>query len=76
MGGVGLALEVGGRPPTPSTLGGTALPPQNWGLGGGAVAEDLFEHGLCLPSGTAMSKGDLARVITTVIRRMHHRHAT
>ena len=29
---------------------------------GGAVAEELFARGLCLPSGTGMSAGDLARV--------------
>jgi dTDP-4-amino-4,6-dideoxygalactose transaminase len=29
---------------------------------GGAVAEDLFRHGLCLPSGTAMSEDDINRV--------------
>ena len=33
---------------------------------GGAVAADLFEHGLCLPSGTAMTEDDLARVISVV----------
>jgi dTDP-4-amino-4,6-dideoxygalactose transaminase len=39
---------------------------------GGQVAEDLFERGLCLPSGTAMTEGDLDRVVG-VIRRMHRR---
>lgn len=34
---------------------------------GGAVAEDLFERGLCLPSGTAMTEGDLERVIDTIL---------
>jgi len=34
---------------------------------GGAVAEDLFNRGLCLPSGTAMNKGDLDRVIDTIL---------
>ena len=29
---------------------------------GGCVAEGLFEKGLCLPSGTVMTEGDLARV--------------
>ena len=33
---------------------------------GGEVAEDLFERGLCLPSGTAMTEGDLDRVIETI----------
>ncbi len=30
---------------------------------GGSVSEDLFERGLCLPSGTAMGEGDLDRII-------------
>ena len=34
---------------------------------GGEVAEDLFERGVCLPSGTAMSNGELDRV-TEVIK--------
>ena len=33
---------------------------------GGAVAEDLFRTGLCLPSGTAMSKEDLERVAAMI----------
>ena len=33
---------------------------------GGKVAEDLFERGLCLPSGTAMTEEDLERVITVI----------
>jgi len=37
---------------------------------GGAVAEDLFARGLCLPSGTAMSDGDVRRVCDAV-RRVH-----
>ena len=36
---------------------------------GGAVSEDLFDRGLCLPSGTAMEVGDLDRVIR-IIRAM------
>ncbi len=35
---------------------------------GGDVAEDLFERGLCLPSGTAMSNSDLDRIIETILR--------
>ena len=35
---------------------------------GGKVAEDLFERGLCLPSGTAMTNGDLDRVIETILK--------
>ena len=34
---------------------------------GGEVAEDLFERGLCLPSGTAMTEDDLERVIETIL---------
>jgi dTDP-4-amino-4,6-dideoxygalactose transaminase len=33
---------------------------------GGAVSEDLFERGLCLPSGTAMTEKDLDRVVRVV----------
>lgn len=32
----------------------------------GAVAEDLFAHGLCLPSGTAMTEADLERVVAVI----------
>ena len=34
---------------------------------GGEVAEDLFNRGLCLPSGTAMTKEDLDRVIEAIL---------
>jgi dTDP-4-amino-4,6-dideoxygalactose transaminase len=33
---------------------------------GGMVAEQAFEQGLCLPSGSAMTAEDLSRVITTI----------
>jgi dTDP-4-amino-4,6-dideoxygalactose transaminase len=33
---------------------------------GGEVAEDFFNRGLCLPSGTAMNNGDLDRIIETI----------
>jgi dTDP-4-amino-4,6-dideoxygalactose transaminase len=33
---------------------------------GGEVAEDLFDRGLCLPSGTAMTREDLCRVIEVI----------
>ncbi len=36
---------------------------------GGSVAEALFRHGLCLPSGAAMSEDDLARV-AEVVRKL------
>lgn len=35
---------------------------------GGSVAEDLFDRGLCLPSGSAMTEDDLLRV-ATIIRK-------
>ena len=37
-------------------------------LVGGKVAEDLFERGLCLPSGTAMTNSDLDRVIDIILK--------
>lgn len=33
---------------------------------GGAVSADLFDRGLCLPSGTALDEGDLARIVDAV----------
>ncbi len=35
---------------------------------GGAVSEELFEKGLCLPSGTAMSRDDQDRIIDVISR--------
>ena len=35
---------------------------------GGKVAEDLFNRGLCLPSGTAMTVEDLERVVSVIHR--------
>ena len=40
---------------------------------GRCVAEALFRDGLCLPSGTAMSEDDLARVVE-VVRSLHSTH--
>ncbi len=37
---------------------------------GGAVAEGLFQRGICLPSGSAMTEEDVGRVIG-VIRELH-----
>ncbi|AFZ26282.1 putative PLP-dependent enzyme possibly involved in cell wall biogenesis [Cylindrospermum stagnale PCC 7417] len=34
---------------------------------GGAVAEDLFTHGLCLPSGSNLADEDLERVISAIV---------
>ncbi len=39
---------------------------------GGTVAEEMFNRGLCLPSGTAMTEGDLERVVE-IIRRTFNR---
>jgi dTDP-4-amino-4,6-dideoxygalactose transaminase len=36
------------------------------GVRGGAVSEDLFLRGLCLPSGTAMSKAQIERVVRII----------
>jgi dTDP-4-amino-4,6-dideoxygalactose transaminase len=35
---------------------------------GGTVAEDLFERGLCLPSGTAITDEDIQRVVSVILR--------
>lgn len=35
---------------------------------GGAVAEDLFTHGLCLPSGSSLTSEELERVTQTIQR--------
>jgi dTDP-4-amino-4,6-dideoxygalactose transaminase len=35
---------------------------------GGEVAEDLFNRGLCLPSGTQMTEEDLERVVNVLKR--------
>ena len=35
---------------------------------GGTIAEDLFDRGLCLPSGTAMTEIDLERVVDTILK--------
>lgn len=37
---------------------------------GGAVAEDLFRHGLCLPSGSDLSSGDVDRVVGVIRERV------
>jgi pyridoxal phosphate-dependent aminotransferase EpsN len=34
---------------------------------GGAVSEGLYQHGLCLPSGSAMTQADVARVATAFL---------
>jgi dTDP-4-amino-4,6-dideoxygalactose transaminase len=40
---------------------------------GGAGSEDLFERGLCLPSGTQMTEEDLERVVN-IIKNCHRRN--
>jgi dTDP-4-amino-4,6-dideoxygalactose transaminase len=35
---------------------------------GGRVADDLFERGLCLPSGTQMTLGDVERVVNGIVQ--------
>jgi dTDP-4-amino-4,6-dideoxygalactose transaminase len=41
---------------------------------GGRVAQDLFERGLCLPSGSAMTESDLERVVGVIRSTSRHRH--
>ncbi|MGE0083996.1 MAG: DegT/DnrJ/EryC1/StrS family aminotransferase [Desulfococcaceae bacterium] len=36
------------------------------GYTGGNVSEDLFERGLCLPSGTAMTNEDMERIVSVI----------
>jgi len=45
---------------------------QGYPIYGGAFAESVFEDGLCLPSGTAMSQEDLLRIVT-IIRECFHK---
>ncbi|MCA9330945.1 aminotransferase class I/II-fold pyridoxal phosphate-dependent enzyme [Candidatus Saccharibacteria bacterium] len=35
---------------------------------GGSVAEELFDHGLCLPSGSTMTESDLRRVVDVIVK--------
>jgi dTDP-4-amino-4,6-dideoxygalactose transaminase len=37
---------------------------------GGAVSEWAFEHGLCLPSGSAMTDADIERVAATIVEAL------
>ena len=41
-----------------------------------AIAEDLFKHGLCLPSGSNLTMEDLERVIGAVSEIHHQRTVT
>lgn len=38
---------------------------------GGAVAEDLYSTGVCLPSGSGMTSGDINRVVQAVLKVLH-----
>jgi dTDP-4-amino-4,6-dideoxygalactose transaminase len=38
---------------------------------GGTVAQSLFERGLCLPSGSAMTEDDLERVLGAILRTQY-----
>lgn len=37
---------------------------------GGGVSEDIFTRGLCLPSGTQMSEGDLDRIVSIIRKQV------
>jgi pyridoxal phosphate-dependent aminotransferase EpsN len=39
---------------------------------GGAVAEDLFTRGICLPSGSNLSSEDLERITSIILREIGH----
>ncbi len=41
---------------------------------GGAVSEELFEHGLCLPSGSSLTEEDQLRVVNTIRSVAGHHH--
>jgi dTDP-4-amino-4,6-dideoxygalactose transaminase len=45
---------------------------RNCRVRGGSVSERLFQQGLCLPSGTAMTPSDIERVATIVCRCYKH----
>ena len=36
-------------------------------LVGGPIAEDLFERGLCLPSGSSLAESDIDRIVAVMI---------
>mgnify|MGYP002682410884 CR=1 FL=1 len=56
---------AGACPPGPQFWGRGMCFPQDWGVGA-RVAETLFGHGLCLPSGSNLSEADLTRVAAAV----------
>ena len=55
-------------PPSIRKTQGGSLKRVNARAVGGAVSEDLFERGLCLPSGTAMTDGDIQRVVSVILK--------
>lgn len=48
---------------------------QGYEVVGGAVAESLFDHGLCLPSGSSLTQADLARITGTIQSLYESRHS-
>ncbi len=46
---------------------------QQWPRHGGEIAERLFRHGLCLPSGSGLQADDIDRVIATVLDVVHRK---
>ncbi len=40
---------------------------------GGKVAERIFEHGLCLPSGSSLSVPDQERIVDVMLDLIHRR---
>lgn len=46
---------------------------RNCRVRGGAVADRLFEQGLCLPSGSSLTEADLARIVAIVQRTLNGR---
>ncbi len=39
---------------------------------GNSVSDHLFEQGICLPSGTAMTDAQQNRVIETILKALNH----
>lgn len=58
--------EATGSARTPNPFGDKTNRWPAWAVGG-KVAETLFEKGLCLPSGTAMTDLDIHRVVRTIL---------
>ena len=51
---------------SPITFVGTEPVFKDYHIRGGEVSEYLFNQGLCLPSGTAMTEEDLKRVVDVI----------